>query len=45
MLLAQEMIVAGVDMELSVSSTQVFLEHMTMLAFLTDDIEQSVQAG
>ena len=45
MLVPQEMIVVGVDMQLAVSSTQVFLEHMTMLAFLTDDIEQNVQAG
>lgn len=37
-LVIQEMIVAWVDTELAVCSTQIFLEQMTMLAFLTDDI-------
>ena len=43
-LVPQEMIVAGVDTQLAVSSTQIFLKHMKMLAFLSDDVEQSVQA-
>ena len=44
-LVTQEMIVTWVDTQLAVCLTQFFLEQMTILAFLTDDIEQSIQAG
>lgn len=41
-LVTQEIIVTGVDTQLAVCFTQISLEQMTMLAFLTGDIEQSV---
>ena len=45
MLLAQKMIVLWVDWQLVVSSAEVCLEEMTVLALLTDDIEQGIQTG
>ena len=43
LLVAQKMIVPWVDSQLAVSSTEVCLEEMTVLALLTDDIEQGIQ--
>ena len=45
MLLAQKMIVLWVDSQLVVSSAEVCLEEMTVLALLTDDIVQGIQTG
>ena len=45
MLLAQKMIVLWVDLQLVVSSAEVCLEEMTVLALLTDDIVQGIQTG
>ena len=44
-LVAQKMIVPWVDSQLVVSSAEVCLEEMTVLALLTDDIEQGIQTG
>ena len=44
-LVAQKMIVTWVDSQLVVSSAEVCLEEMTVLALLTDDIEQGIQTG
>ena len=44
-LVAQKMIVPWVDSQLAASSTEVFLEEMTVLAPLADDTEQGTQTG
>ena len=43
LLVAQKMIVPWVDSQMAVSSAEVCLEEMTVLALLTDDIEQGIQ--
>ena len=45
LLVAQKMIVLWVDLQLAVSSADVCLEEMTVLALLTVDIEQGIQTG